>query len=75
MTEIIILNVVWETLALIVYLAIIDEDTKPLKKFGYILFSWVFAFFLAPIEIARAINKINNSKTQENESRQRNKVN
>lgn len=59
----------WVTFALIVYFAITDDDTKPLKKIGYILFSWVFAFFLAPIEIARAINKINNSKTKENESK------
>lgn len=64
--EKIILFVIWDICALIVYFAIIDDDTKPLKKIGYILFSVAFAFVFAPIEIARAINKINNSKTKEN---------
>lgn len=59
MVENIILIELWDICALIVYFAITDDNTKTLKKIGYILFSWAFAFLFAPIMIAMAINKIN----------------
>lgn len=69
MIEKTILIIIWNICAMIVFYANTDDDAKPFDRFINIVISWIFAFALAPFEIAKAIKKINNSKTEENENK------